>query len=105
MCVLLVAAFFVNPLSLSGRSGRVGDHAGGMRTLSVADSPNEIAGEDHMINSVIYGLFWVLRIVLAAGCFGWMTLWSMPKITPNSSDAVRFWRFRKQAENDLRKVS
>ena len=56
------------------------------------------------MDMAIYFGFWALRILMAAICFGWMTLKSMPKIVANSNDAVRFWRFRKQAESDLSKV-
>ena len=77
-----------------------------MRTLSTMDSPGMVVdnGTFSSMDMAIYVGFWVLRILMAAICFGWMTLKSMPKLVANSNDAVRFWRFRKQAENDLMKV-
>jgi len=111
LCVLLVAVFFINPLSFTGQhlvrsSGHV---AAATRTLSASeemmDLTNQMEGGDLVTANIIYYLFWVLRVLIAAGCFGYLTLKSMPRITANSSDAVRFWRFRKQAENDLQKVN
>ena len=81
-----------------------GPHAAGsMRTLHTLDSPTIDVKYTAMDTALYFG-FWALRILIAAICFGWMTLKSMPKIVANSNDAVRFWRFRKQAENDLSKV-
>ena len=57
-----------------------------------------------MMDTALHFLSWGVRIVIAAGCFGLMSLKSMPRIMANSRDAVHFWRFRKQAENDLQKV-
>jgi len=111
LCVLLVAVFFINPLSFTGQhlvrsSGHV---AAATRTLSASeemmDLTNQMEGGDLVTANIVYYLFWVLRVLIAAGCFGYLTLKSMPRITANSSDAVRFWRFRKQAENDLQKVN
>ena len=111
MVVTLVAIFFVNPLtfvSTAGRGGPLGAHhsaGGSMRTLNTLDSPVMVDdGYYHSMDMAIYVGFWILRILVAAVCFGWMTLKSMPKIVANSNDAVKFWRFRKQAENDLMKV-
>ena len=112
MVVTLVAIFFVNPLSfvstLGGRGGPLGVHpsSGSMRTLNTLDSPGVVVDGDfyNSTDMAVYACFWVLRILIAAVCFGWMTLKSMPKIVANSNDAVRYWRFRKQAENDLLKV-
>ena len=108
LCVLLVAVFFINPLSFTGQHFvRSSDHfAGGMRSLSTSEGMMDpMEGGDHMTASILYYLFWVLRVLIAAGCFGYLTLKSMPRVTANSTDAVRFWRFQKQAENDLQKVS
>ena len=108
MVVTLVAIFFINPLSFMspGIGGPLssGPHAAGsMRTLHTLDSPTIDVKYTAMDTALYFG-FWALRILIAAICFGWMTLKSMPKIVANSNDAVRFWRFRKQAENDLSKV-
>ena len=109
MVVTLVAIFFINPLSFvsPGIGGPLssGPHAAGgsMRTLHTLDSPTIDVKYTAMDTALYFG-FWALRILIAAICFGWMTLKSMPKIIANSNDAVRFWRFRKQAENDLSKV-
>ena len=85
----------------------VGSHAAGgagsMRTLNTLDSPIPDVKYTSMDMAIYFG-FWALRIFIAAICFGWMTLKSMPKIVANSNDAVRFWRFKKQAESDLLKV-
>ena len=108
LCVLLVAVFFINPLSFTGQhmvqhGAQV--HAG-MRSLSASEEGLVVSTEGgDMTGNILYYLFWVLRVVIAAGCFGYLTLKSMPRVKINSSDAVRFWRFRKQAENDLQKVS
>lgn len=106
MVVTLVAIFFINPLSFMSPGGVGGPlHAvggGSMRTLNTLDAPIDVKYTP--MDTALYFGFWALRILIAAICFGWMTLKSMPKIVANSSDAVRFWRFRKQAENDLSKV-
>ena len=105
LCVLLVAVFFINPLSFTGQ--HMVQHGaqvpGGMRSLASEDGMVLTEGGD-MTGKILYYLFWVLRVIIAAGCFGYLTLKSMPRVKINSSDAVRFWRFRKQAENDLQKV-
>ena len=105
LCVLLVAVFFINPLSFTGQHIiQHGAHVpGGMRSLASEDGMVLTEGGD-MTGKILYYLFWVLRVIIAAGCFGYLTLKSMPRVKINSSDAVRFWRFRKQAENDLQKV-
>ena len=112
MVVTLVAIFFVNPLSfmspgvggpLGSGPHAVGGGGGSMRTLSTLDSPVDVKYTS--MDTALYFGFWALRILIAAICFGWMTLKSMPRIVANSNDAVRFWRFRKQAENDLSKVA
>ena len=56
------------------------------------------------MDTALHFLSWAVRILIAAGCFGLMSLKSMPRIMANSRDAVHFWRFRKQAESDLQKV-
>jgi len=103
MVVTLVAIFFVNPLSFMSPGAGVGaPHAvggGTGRTLNTLDSPIDV--KYTTMDTALYFGFWALRILIAAICFGWMTLKSMPKIVANSNDAVRFWRFKKQAENDL----
>ena len=57
------------------------------------------------MSTVMWVGVWFLRLFVAALCFGWMTLKSMPKVMANSSESVQFWRLRKQAEKDLQKVS
>lgn len=116
MVITLVAIFFVNPLTFipgvgrGGAGGPLGAHSAGgsMRTLNTMDSPSMVVAADNgyfgSMDMALYVGFWILRILMAAVCFGWMTLKSMPKVFANSNDAVRFWRFRKQAENDLMKV-
>ena len=76
-----------------------------MRTLNTMDTTGMVSSDYSSMDMALYVSFWALRILIAAVCFGWMTLKSMPKIFANSHDAVRFWRFRKQAENDLMKAS
>jgi hypothetical protein len=107
MVVTLVAIFFINPLSfmspgLGGPHAVGGGAVGSMRTLNTLEAPMDV--KYTAMDTALYFGFWALRILMAAICFGWMTLKSMPKIVANSNDAVRFWRFRKQAENDLSKV-
>lgn len=102
MCVLMMSVFFINPMTFTGRAPTY-PHQGG-RTLSAIDLDSPAYEEEYAMGSFLYFLFWGLRILIAAGCFGWVTLRSMPKVRANSQDAVRFWRFRKQAENDLQKV-
>ena len=107
MVVTLVAIFFVNPLSFMGASLGVPQSSaaggGSMRTLNTLDSPFTTENASSTDTALYVGL-WVFRILIASVCFGWMSLKSMPKVVANSNDAVRFWRFRKQAENDLLKV-
>lgn len=106
LCVLLVAVFFINPLSFTGQHMvQHGAHVpGGMRSLSASEEGMVLTEGGDMTGKILYYLFWVLRVMIAAGCFGYLTLKSMPRVKINSNDAVRFWRFRKQAENDLQKV-
>ena len=111
MVVTLVALFFINPLALS-RQGRVlhviGDAHSGGRSLSgiEAGDDRELSwwGVGGSINLLMFLGFWTLRIFVAALCFGWMTLKSMPRIMANTQESLHYWRLRKQAEKDLENV-
>lgn len=48
--------------------------------------------------------FWALRVFVAALCFGWITLRSMPRVMANSQESLHYWRLRKQAEKDIENV-
>ena len=109
MVVMLVAVLFVNPLTISGpgSSFRMMSHStGSSRTLNTygTNFETDIEEGNFSVDSFVYAGVWMLRILVAALCFGWMTLKSIPKVMANSQDAVNFWRFRKQAEEDLQKV-
>lgn len=103
-----MAVFFVNPFSLSGPGSVArmmgGQHTGGAgRSLSAIEM--DTAGEsNHSMNTLAFVGVWALRVLVAALCFGWMTLKSIPKVMANSQDSVQFWRLRKQAEKDVEKV-
>ena len=75
-----------------------------MRSLSGIETASEIAGPGHVIDSIVYFFFLALRVLIATGLFGWMTLSSLPRMAPNSKETVNFWRFKKQAEKDMQKV-
>lgn len=78
MCVMLVAVFFFNPLSFIGGQGGA-HHAGSMRTLSASYSGSEVGDGGSMMDTALHFLSWGVRIVIAAGCFGLMSLKSMPR--------------------------
>lgn len=107
MVVMLVAVFFVNPFTFSGPGvvhEKMVPHTGGVRT--VLGSPSVGVSEGYStLDAMVYVGFWVLRILVACLCFGWITLKSMPRIMANSQDSVHFWRLRKQAEKYLEQVS
>lgn len=107
MVVTLLAVFFINPLTFYGPGAVLpgpvtGHHSGSARSLSGF----EVVGGADMspVGAVIWAGMWLLRLLVAALCFGWMTLKSMPRVMANSSNSVHFWRLRKQAEKDLQKV-
>lgn len=106
MVVMLVAVFFVNPLTLFGVTPSLhfpGHSAGSMRTLNAYE---QIGGEDGAVvmSSAVYWGLWIFRLMVAALCFGWATLKSVPNLS-DSQEAVSFWRLRKQADSDLQTVS
>lgn len=103
---MLVAIFFVNPLALFGSATNLNfpSHSpGSVRTLSTYE---QIGGEDGAVvmSSAMYWGLWVFRLVVAALCFGWATLKSVPNRS-GSLQTVNFWRLRKQADNDVQIVS
>lgn len=105
LVVTFLAVFFINPLAFYGPSAVLpiaGQHSGSARSLSGFEM---VEGSTSPISALMWVGVWVLRLFVAALCFGWMTLKSMPKVMANSSDSVQFWRLRKQAEKDLQKVS
>jgi hypothetical protein len=107
MCVLLVAVFFVNPLYFTGHHPNIiGGHTpGGMRTLNTIESPGKLAvdggGEGYVVGMFWWGVVWCVRLLVAAVCFGWVHLRSAAQFDGSSSEGVRFWRFWKQAQQDL----
>ena len=74
-----------------------------MRTLNAYE---QIGGEDGalVMSSAVYWGLWAFRLVVAALCFGWATLKSVPNLS-DSQEAVSFWRLRKQADSDMQTVS
>lgn len=106
MCVLLVAVFFVNPLYFTGHNPNIiGGHTlGGMRTLSSVDSSMVESSEGFMVGVFSWALVWLARLVVAAVCFGWIHIRSVASFDGTSPEGVKFWRFWKQAQQDLHKV-
>ena len=108
MCVLLVAVFFVNPLYFTGHHSHIiGGHTpGGMRTLSSFNVPMVSDSTDggYMIDVVWWGVTWLIRLLVAAVCFGWIHIRSVAPYDSSSPDGVKFWRFWKQAQQDLHMV-
>ena len=98
MCLILVICFFADPFSLSGGQLGVapGIHAS-QRTLSSLDA--DVVG----VVTVGWVLMWAFRCMVAGVCFGLVWLYSIPRHNPNW-EGVRFWRLRKQAEQDIKKV-
>lgn len=104
LVVTFLAVFFINPLSFYGPGAVLplaGQHSGSARSLSSFDM---VEGSTSPISALMWVGVWALRLFVAALCFGWMMLKSMPKVMANSNDSVQFWRLRKQAEKDLHKV-
>ena len=106
MCVLLVAVFFVNPLYFTGHHPNIiGGHTpGGMRTLSGVEDPQAMANEGDVFGVVCWGVLWLVRLLVAAACFGWIHIRSVTAFDHLSPEGVKFWRFWKQAQQDLHKV-
>ena len=105
MCVLLVAVFFVNPLYFTGHHPNIiGGHTpGGMRTLSSVEGLVE-SSEGYMVGVFWWALVWLVRLLVAATCFGWINIRSVSSFDVSSPEGVKFWRFWKQAQQDLHKV-
>ncbi len=84
--------------------------SGGARTLSGFEAESDTmetavrGGYGSSFDMLMFLGFWMLRIFVAALCFGWMTLKSMPRIMANSPESLTFWRLRKQAEKDIENV-
>jgi hypothetical protein len=103
MCVLLVAVFFVNPLYFTGHHSHIiGGHTpGGMRTLSSV--PDNLPADEYVTGVFWWGMVWIVRLLVAAVCFGWLHIRSVAQFGPSSPEGVKFWRFWKQAQQDLHK--
>ena len=98
MCFLLVLCFFFDPFALSGgQEGVVGVGHGSQRTLNWLDDAGEGAVTVEWVG------MWVFRLLVASVCFGCVWVYSLPKHDP-SYHGVRFWRLRKQAEQEIKKV-
>ena len=100
MCVMLVVCFFADPFSLSG------GQLSGVPSSSVQGSQRTLNSLEVEVEGVVtlgWVLMWTLRWLLAGACFGVVWLYSIPKHNPNW-EGVRFWRLRKQAEQDIKKV-
>lgn len=99
MCLILVICFFADPFSLSG--GQIGNMPAGVhgsqRTLSSLD-----AGMEGVV-TMGWVLMWMFRCFVGFLCFGIVWIYSIPRHNPNW-EGVRFWRLRKQAELDIKKV-
>lgn len=114
MCVLLVAVFFINPLYFTGHHPNIiGGHTpGGMRTLSSVAAPDALQEEGDVVlqeeGDVVgvfwWGVVWLVRLLVAAVCFGWIHVHSIGTSDHSSHEGVKFWRFWKQAQQDLQKV-
>lgn len=111
MVVMLVAVFFVNPLALYGQGSPNALHAvphsvGSVRTINAYEADYEdVEVRRSSVDVMVYVGVWMLRVLFAALCFGWMTLKAMPRVVANSQDSVQFWRFKKQAEKDIEEVT
>ena len=110
MVVMLLAVFFVNPLTLSG-NGRsnalhsVPHSAGSVRTINAYETDyDDVEIRRSSADVMVYVGVWVLRVVVTVLCFGWMSLKAIPRIIANSQDSIQFWRSKKQAEEDIEKV-
>ena len=100
MCLIMVICFFADPFSLSG--GQLGIASsdvvhGSQRTLSSLDSNVEA------VITMGWVMMWAFRCLVASVCFGIVWLYSIPKYNPEW-EGVRFWRLKKQAEQDIKKV-
>ncbi len=92
--------FFADPFSLSG--GQIGGMAssishGSQRTLNSLDS--DVEG----VVTMGWMMMWLFRCIVASVCFGIVWIYSIPRHNPEW-EGVRFWRLRKQAEQDIKKV-
>ena len=107
MCVLLVAVFFINPLYFTGHHPNIiGGHTpGNMRTLSSVDDLQVSGDDDYVVGFFWWGVVCAVRLLVAAVCFGWVHIRSLVQFGSLSTEGVKFWRFWKQAQQDLHKVA
>ena len=76
---------------------------GGMRSLSGMEEVEAGAPSDGG-RLLLTALFWALRLLIAAVCFGWMTFKSLPGIQANPDAGNNYWKFQVQAKKDLERV-
>ncbi|CAI8017124.1 Sterol regulatory element-binding protein 1 [Geodia barretti] len=72
-----------------------------MRTLSSV--PNSLPAEEYVTRVFWWGMVWIVRLLVAAVCFGWLHIRSVAQFGPSSPEGIKFWRFWKQAQQDLHK--
>ena len=98
-CFMMVVCFLVDPFSSS--SSVMASVHGSQRTL------NWFGVEGPELTTTWWDMaalmcMWGARVVVAAVCFGVIWAWSLPGT--NEQDRVKYWRLRKQAEQDIKKV-
>lgn len=100
MCLMLVICFFIDPFSMTGSQGSdMGTTHSSQRTL------NWMGGaEEDGVFTLEWFLTWIFRFLVAGICYGIVWIFSLPKHNPDW-EGVRFWRLRKQAEQEIKNVS
>lgn len=100
LCFMLVAVFLVDPLSLASRGTQPAVTHGSQRTLNWFGLSSDTLPDEFTLG---VALVWAVRILVALFCFGLAWLYALPKIS-DDKEGVKFWRYRKQAELDIKKV-
>ena len=100
MCFMMVVCFFVDPFSLTGGvTGTPDISHGSHRTLNWLDT-SSVEG----VVTLGWVVMWIFRCLIAGMCFGVTWVYSLPK-RKSEWEGTRFWRLRKQAEQDIKNVS
>ena len=100
LCFMLVAVFLVDPLSIVSQNAQPHTVHGPQRTLNWFGMANIASPEEFTLG---VALVWAVKLLVSLCLFGLAWLYALPKVR-DDKEGVKFWRYRKQAELDVKKV-
>jgi len=103
LCMVVFGVLLFNPFKsiidgADGGQGAYGEYHGSSRTLMSHGEVVEQTVFDWLLPTL---LIWLINGVMVLGVFTGIFVYGEPVLQPHSEAAVKFWRYRKQADRDL----